>query len=212
MVRLSPHPRPTRSAEQPNPRAKESRSSDDDDIKWFEKNMATGEVTRVAGNPEELEAAELREKIKKLEEELKGYASEEMNEYGVTPSMLKLLEPHEKAAMERAMKEERETRNAVTEGLNIPLEPSLMMLPMIKGLNNCLRGAVLQPGNIARRKELWRSYVRAKRNMPSLPSMLPTRAWQVLWDTMEIQDFTNPDRDQHPVSYTHLTLPTKRIV
>lgn len=165
---------------------------DDDSIRWFEKDMETGTIRRVAGNPEELEAAELRKKIKALEAELHAYQSDTSDE-----GLMAGLEPEEREKATAALAKHRARERSLTSGLEIGLELPPLSVPLLKRLNASLREAALHPDSVTRRKELWRWYCRAKYSIPALPAMLPQRAWQVLWETQSVQSSSNPDRLLH---------------
>ena len=85
--------------------------------------MATGVTRRVAGNPDDAEARELRREIKKLEEELRAYESDDE---GFDETMLEALEPHERAKVEKALQMRHDKEVALTDDLAIPLELSLI--------------------------------------------------------------------------------------
>ncbi|GAB7354038.1 hypothetical protein MBLNU459_g4621t1 [Dothideomycetes sp. NU459] len=165
---------------------------DDDSIRWFEKDMETGTVRRIAGNPEEMEAKELRKKIKALEAELREYQSDTSDK-----GLMAGLEPEEKGMVQVALKKHRARQAELTRGLEVSLELPPLSVPLLKRLNTSLREAALQPDSVVRRKELWRWYCRAKYGVPALPAMLPQRAWQVLWETQTVESPSNPDRLLH---------------
>lgn len=192
-------PRPTAQQQQqqqqqttaPRPQDKDD-DDESDSIRWYEKDVETGEVRRVAGNPEELEAKELRQKIKALEAELQEYKSERSDE-----PMLAALEPAERAKVERALRERKEKEMALTGGLELSLELPPLSVPLLKRLNASLHDAAMNPTSTERRKELWRWYSRGKHNIPALPRMMPAKAWDVLWQTQAVPSPTNPERLQH---------------
>ncbi|THV83798.1 hypothetical protein D6D29_03608 [Aureobasidium pullulans] len=178
-------PRPVRS---PN----ESRDEEEEAIRWFEKDMETGVTRRVEGNPEELEAQELRQKIAALERELKEYRNEESDE-----DMLAALEPADRAKVEKALKERNKHEADLTSGLTVSLDMPPLTVPLLKKFNQALREAAIAPAMITRRKELWRWYGRAKYSIPALSSMIPKKAWRLLWDLQSVDSPTNPDRLDH---------------
>lgn len=165
---------------------------EDESIRWFEKDMETGAIRRVAGNPDELEAKDLRKKIKALEAELQEYKSDTSDE-----GLMAGLEPEEREKAQVALDKHRARERSLTSGLEISLELPPLMVPLLKRLTASLREAALHPGSVTRRKELWRWYCRAKYSVPALPAMLPQRAWHVLWETQSVQSPTNPDRLLH---------------
>ncbi|GAB7341353.1 hypothetical protein MBLNU457_7613t1 [Dothideomycetes sp. NU457] len=189
-----------RSAQQPpcqlQPRRSPVDRDNDDqlDVKWFEQDVETGQTRRVAGNPEEMEATQLKSEIRQLEDELRSYESDEGE---IDETMLEILEPADRAKVEAylAKKDARET--ALTTGLEIPTELPPLTVPILNRLNKCLREAALHPGHVVKRKELWRWYCRAKRHVPALSTMVPRRAWEVMWDTLSPRTMTNPDRESH---------------
>ena len=164
----------------------------EDSIRWFEKDVETGVIRRVAGNPEELEAKELRRKIQALEAELQEYKSEMSD-----ADLMAALGPAERAKVERAMQQRDSKKEHLTAGLEVSLELPPLSVPLLKRLNASLHEAAINPHLVQRRKELWRWYCRAKFNIPALPQMMPTRAWEVLWETQDVQSPTNPERLQH---------------
>lgn len=164
----------------------------DDEIRWFEQDVETGNTRRVERNPEEMEADELRQKIAALEKELNEYHDEESDE-----DLLAALEPEDRAKVEVALRERKQTELQTTSGLNVSLEMPPLTVPLLKKFNAALREAALHPTMITRRKDLWRWYGRARYSIPALPSMIPDKAWRVLWDTQSIDLPTNPDRLTH---------------
>lgn len=168
---------------------------DDDEevtIRWFEKDVETGAIRRVSGNPEEIERRELRQKIKALEAELSEYKSEISD-----GALMAALEPQERKQVERALQERKSKEQVLTSGLEVSLDLPPLTVPLLKRLNTSLCDAALNPDSVQRRKELWRWYCRGKHNIPALPRMIPARAWQVLWETQSVEAPTNPDRLQH---------------
>lgn len=188
---VKPHPS---ILEQQPPRGirREEEEDDDGSIRWFEKDMQTGVVKRLAGNPDEIEARELRAKIKALEAELKEYRSDESDE-----SLMAAMEPQEKQKVELAIKKQKARIHDMTQGLEISHELPPLSVPLLKRLNTSLRDAVVNPTSVQHRKDLWRWYSRAKYTIPALPSMLPAKAWDVLWQSQSVSSPTNPDRLQH---------------
>lgn len=176
------------------PQEKQTKSEDDDGegIRWFEKDVETGTIRRVAGNPEELEAKELRQKIKALEAELKEYKSEVSDE-----ALMAALEPEERAKVQLALRKRNKSERELTTGLEVSLEFPPLSVPLLKRLNASLRDAALNADSVQRRKDLWRWYNRAKYSIPALPRMIPQRAWAVLWETQSVQSPSNPERLQH---------------
>ncbi|KAG9896368.1 hypothetical protein KCU94_g10814, partial [Aureobasidium melanogenum] len=166
-------------AQQPTPLPR-SRSAPQDEeeeaIRWFEQDVDTGATRRVAGNPEELEAAELRQKIAALEKELAEYQNEESDE-----DMLAALEPEDRAKVEKALRERKQHEADVTDGLNVSLDMPPLTVPLLKKFNTSLREAALNPNLVSKRKDLWRWYGRARYSIPALSSMIPKKAWQLLW-------------------------------
>ena len=161
-------------------------------IRWFEQDAETGATRRVAGNPEELEAAELRQKIAALEKELAEYQNEESDE-----DMLAALEPEDRAKVEKALKERKQYEADRTDGLNVSLDMPPLTVPLLKKFNTSLREAALHPNLVIRRKDLWRWYGRARYSIPALSSMIPKKAWQLLWDVQSVESPTNPERLHH---------------
>jgi tetratricopeptide (TPR) repeat protein len=178
-------PRPARRSDQP-------RDDEEDAIRWFEKDVETGVVRRVEGNPEELEAQELRGKIAALEKELKEYRNEESNE-----DMLAALEPEDREKMEKALAERDQYERHLTTDLTVSLDLPPLSIPLIKRFNQALKDAALAPTMITRRKDLWRWYNRAKYGLPALSSMIPKKAWQLLWRLQSRDSPSNPDRLHH---------------
>ncbi|KAJ9624827.1 hypothetical protein H2203_004777 [Taxawa tesnikishii (nom. ined.)] len=165
---------------------------DEDSIRWFEKDVETGAVRRVAGNPEEMEAKKLRQQIKELEAELQDYKSADGGLSSET--FLAGLTPEERAKVQDALRRKKEEDKAMTKGLEISLELPPTSIPLLKRLNTSLRESALEPDDVDRRKTLWRWYSRAKYSIPALPRMIPQQAWDVLWRTQSVWHPTNPDR------------------
>ncbi|KAI4726345.1 hypothetical protein E4T49_05870 [Aureobasidium sp. EXF-10728] len=165
---------------------------EDEAIRWFEQDVETGATRRIAGNPEEIEAAELREKIAALEKELAEYRNEDSDE-----DMLAALEPEDRAKVEKALKERDQHEAELTEGLNVSLDMPPLTVPLLKKLNAALRDSALNPTAVIPRKDLWRWYGRAKHSIPGLANMMPKKAWQLLWKAQSIDSPTNPERLHH---------------
>ncbi|KAH0024474.1 hypothetical protein KCU78_g5067, partial [Aureobasidium melanogenum] len=182
-------------AQQPTPLPR-SRSAPQDEeeeaIRWFEQDVDTGATRRISGNPEELEAAELRQKIAALEKELAEYQNEESDE-----DMLAALEPEDRAKVEKALRERKQHEADVTDGLNVSLDMPPLTVPLLKKFNTSLREAALNPSLVSKRKDLWRWYGRARYSIPALSSMIPKKAWQLLWDIQSVESPTNPERLNH---------------
>ncbi|KAK6001599.1 hypothetical protein QM012_002930 [Aureobasidium pullulans] len=179
------------SANLPRPRGP-PQDEEEEAIRWFEQDVDTGATRRIAGNPEELEAAELRQKIAALEKELAEYQNEESDE-----DMLAALDPEDRAKVEKALKDRKQHEADVTDGLNVSLDMPPLTVPLLKKFNTSLRDAALQPNSVVRRKDLWRWYGRARYSIPALSSMIPKKAWQLLWDIQSVESPTNPERLHH---------------
>ncbi|KAH0351934.1 hypothetical protein KCU81_g2058, partial [Aureobasidium melanogenum] len=182
-------------AQQPTPVPRSRKPPQDEEeeaIRWFEQDVDTGATRRIAGNPEELEAAELRQKIAALEKELAEYQNEESDE-----DMLAALEPEDRAKVEKALKERKQLEADRVDGLNVSLDMPPLTVPLLKKFNTALREAALHPNSVARRKDLWRWYGRAKYSIPALSSMIPKKAWQLLWDIQSAESDTNRERLNH---------------
>lgn len=177
---------------QPPRRKGPPQDEEEEAVRWFEQDVDTGATRRIAGNPEELEAAELRQKIAALEKELAEYQNEESDE-----DMLAALEPEDRAKIETALKERKQHEADVTDGLNVSLDMPPLTVPLLKKFNTALRDAALSPGSVVRRKDLWRWYGRARYSIPALPSMIPQKAWRLLWDIQSVESPTNPERLHH---------------
>ncbi|KAK8219663.1 hypothetical protein M8818_000637 [Zalaria obscura] len=171
----------------------EKKEEDEEWLRWYEKDVESGEVRRVPGNPEEAEQEELRARIKALEAELAAYGSKhgEVSE----SALLEGLEPKDKAKLRKALQKKKEQDAALTSGLEVNLELPPLAVPTLKRLNAAVRDAALEPDNVERRKALWRWYNRAKHNIPALPRMIPEKAWKVLWQTQTAKADSNVDRE-----------------
>jgi len=66
--------------------------------------------------------------------------------------------------------------------------------PFIRRLNFRLRAGVQQSDQLHLQFPLWRAYASAKKHIPILPSLMPERAWDVLWDTQVKGDEQDPSR------------------
>jgi pentatricopeptide repeat protein len=161
-------------------------------VRWFEQDVETGATRRIAGNPEELEAAELRQKIAALEQELSEYQNEESDE-----DMLAALEPEDRAKVEKALAARNKHETELTDGLNVSLDMPPLTVPLLKKFNTALRDAALHPNSVTRRKDLWRWYGRARYSIPALSSMIPKKAWQLIWDIQSLKSPSNPERLHH---------------
>jgi pentatricopeptide repeat protein len=193
--RIAPrNDRSKRLAAQSRTPARRSPPKDDEEeaVRWFEQDVETGATRRIAGNPEELEAAELRQKISALEQELSEYQNEESDE-----DMLAALEPEDRAKVEKALAARNKHETELTDGLNVSLDMPPLTVPLLKKFNNALRDAALHPNSVTKRKDLWRWYGRARYSIPALSSMIPKKAWQLIWDSQSIDSPTNPERLHH---------------
>ncbi|KAI5236218.1 hypothetical protein E4T43_08789 [Aureobasidium subglaciale] len=168
------------------------KDEEEDAIRWFEQDVETGATRRMAGNPEEMEAEELRRKIAALEKELKEYRNEDSDE-----DMLAALDPEDRAKVEKALKERDQHEANLTSGLTVSLDMPPLAVPLLKKFNQALRDAAIAPTMITRRKDLWRWYGRAKYSIPALSSMIPKKAWQLLWDLQSADSPTNLERLDH---------------
>ncbi|KAI4849671.1 hypothetical protein E4T44_02494, partial [Aureobasidium sp. EXF-8845] len=186
--------RSKRFAAKSSPPARRTPLDDEEDeaVRWFEQDVETGATRRIAGNPEELEAAELRQKIAALEKELSEYQNEESDE-----DMLAALEPEDRAKVEKALAERNQRETELTHGLNVSLDMPRLTVPLLKRFNMSLRDAALQPNSVIRRKDLWRWYGRARHSIPALSSMIPKKAWQLIWQSQSVESPTNPERLHH---------------
>lgn len=188
-------PRSKRLAARSSPPARRTTPLDDEEeeaVRWFEQDVETGATRRVAGNPEELEAAELRQKISALEKELSEYQDQESDE-----DMLAAMEPEDRAKMEKALAARNQQQTELTDGLNVSLDMPPLTVPLLKKFNMSLREAALHPRSVARRKDLWRWYGRARHSIPALSSMIPKKAWQLIWDIQSVESHSNPERLHH---------------
>jgi pentatricopeptide repeat protein len=186
--------RSKRFAAKSSPPARRAPLDDEEEeaVRWFEQDVETGATRRIAGNPEELEAAELRQKIAALEKELSEYQNEESDE-----DMLAALEPEDRVKVEKALAERNQHETELTHGLNVSLDMPPLTVPLLKKFNMALRDAALHPNFVSRRKDLWRWYGRARYSIPALSSMIPKKAWQLIWDIQSVEDPTNPERLHH---------------
>ena len=91
-----------------------SDDSDQLDVKWFEQDVVTGQTRRVAGNPEEMEATQLKSEIKQLEDELRSYESDDGE---IDETMLEILEPEDRAKVEAYLAKKEAREKALTTGL-----------------------------------------------------------------------------------------------
>ena len=194
--RIAPrNDRSKRPAARSSPPARRNAPVDDEEeeaVRWFEQDVETGATRRIAGNPEELEAAELRQKIAALEKELSEYQDQESDE-----DMLAAMEPEDRAKMEKALAARNKQQTELTDGLNVSLDMPPLTVPLLKKFNMSLREAALNPNSVARRKDLWRWYGRARYSIPALSSMIPKKAWQLIWDSQSVESPTNPERLHH---------------
>jgi pentatricopeptide repeat protein len=186
--------RSKRFAAKSSPPARRTPLDDEEEeaVRWFEQDVETGATRRIAGNPEELEAAELRQKIAALEKELSEYQNEESDE-----DMLAALEPEDRAKVEKALAARNQHETELTDGLNVSLDMPPLTVPLLKKFNMALRDAALHPNSVLRRKDLWRWYGRARHSIPALSSMIPKKAWQLIWDSQSVESPTNPERLHH---------------
>ena len=139
-----------------------------------------------------LEAEELKQKIQALEKELSEYRHDTSDS-----AILATLEPEERKKVEKALRQRKKRENEITNGLEVKLTLPPLSLPLLKRLNSALRDAALNPQLISRRKDLWRWYSRAKYSIPALPSMIPEKAWKLLWESQSEDLPSNPDRLVH---------------
>lgn len=170
-------------------------NDDGESIRWFEKDVQTGEVRRVAGNPEELEGQDVRQQMKALDLELQEY--ENPDEHGFDKALLDSLDPEDRVKVEKALAKRSHTEQGLVEDLEIRLELPPLSIPILKRLNESLRKSTLGPPSVTQRKELWRWYSRAKYLLPALARMIPKKAWDVLWRTQSVRGETNPGRPSH---------------
>ncbi|KAK4997047.1 hypothetical protein LTR66_003473 [Elasticomyces elasticus] len=167
---------------------------DSNGIRWFEQDAETGETRAVAGNPEEMEARNVRQKIRKLERELRQYE----NKGGPTEeSLLSPLSPADREKMEKAFIQQREERAALTKGLEVKSEFIEASMSKLKAFNIAVQNAALNKNSEEHRKSLWRWYARCKHSMPMFLENIPAAAWDVLWHSQYIEDETNTDRPAH---------------
>lgn len=168
-------------------KSQHQQSDNAEGISWFEKDVKTGETQHVAGNPEDLEVDELRQRIRRLEDKLKGYDSNHDDDT-FEPALLEALEPHERVKVEEALKARRVKKEALISGLDIPgLVVPLNLPPLsstiLRRFNKALRDTALDSTSPQHWKELWKWYGRAKRNISGLGRTMPAGAWKLLWDS-----------------------------
>lgn len=180
---------------------------DDLEIEEFEQ-IGTDKSTRVRVNPkEELELmqnylkSELDKVDAKLNELRKGpfdpdgefmqslspeereIAREVLEEQGGMP-IPDLMEVDLKE-IDRLVEEQhqRKTDDEHDPAPQISLQHPLKHQVYIRILNTALKQFVAVPQNDARKKALWRAYERCSRHVPNLQSLIPPKAWDLLWQS-----------------------------
>ncbi|KAI4217162.1 MAG: hypothetical protein LQ351_000471 [Letrouitia transgressa] len=116
---------------------------------------------------------------------------------------LRDIEKESTALIERVFPDEKgasdTTSFMIPEGEGLPAE--LTVSPdqkvHIKRLNLCLENVVAKPSDKNSRKNLWVSYERLKRLVPSCIQAIPDKAWHILWDSQTSSSTELRERSSH---------------
>ncbi|KAI4160655.1 MAG: hypothetical protein LQ342_005588 [Letrouitia transgressa] len=116
---------------------------------------------------------------------------------------LRDIEKESTALIERVFPDERgasdNTRFMIPEGEGLPAELTVSpdQKAHIKRLNSCLENVVANPSDKKSRKNLWVSYERLKRLVPSCLQAIPDKAWHILWDSQTRSSAELRERSSH---------------
>jgi len=165
-------------------------------IRWFEKDVSTGKLTRTTGNPEEMEAVEMRQKLAAAKEGLKKYdANIDSEEFHNT--VIGMFPPEMRETLSQALEKERLRRGEVVDDLMGSLHSDTQVAPIVKQFKKYLLLAANTPEDEKIMKELWKWYLRACRNVPGFKSSITPSAWKLLWQSQSEFISTNLNKEEN---------------
>lgn len=144
----------------------------------------TGERRRVDKDPDELEAEQVRQRIREIDNELGTY--EKRQEGGLDQSILSALSPEERTKVTKAYQEQQERLAAVLVDLAIP-QRAWFTEDQRRGvakLNAGLRGLALQPDSEEKMKRTRKWYRDLVASIPNFISLLPAKVEVLIWQAM----------------------------
>ncbi|GAM82658.1 hypothetical protein ANO11243_006400 [Dothideomycetidae sp. 11243] len=163
----------------------------DGSIRWYDKDLKSGDITTAADAPEALEAGEVRRQLRDVSTSMRKYAASiDSKEFHDT--VVDLFPEHERPALTQALALERARRQDLATSVEVSLEPSPLAAPIARELNKHFLQAANDPQNFKGAGELWKWYLRATRNIPGVHGNIPPAAWAILWRT-QINDQMSPE-------------------
>ncbi|KAG8623286.1 hypothetical protein KVT40_008262 [Elsinoe batatas] len=153
---------------------------DDEEIRWFEKDVDSGDIKRVAANPEDMEATEVRKQLAAMTARMRQYdASIDSKEYHET--VIAAFPEDKRKEVSKALADERARRRQQERSLQIRSPSQQVAEPVLKQLQTQLRRAAEGSQPEKTRVDLWKSFQAAKRAVAGLNARIPAEAWHVLW-------------------------------
>ncbi|TKX23514.1 hypothetical protein C1H76_4584 [Elsinoe australis] len=172
-----------------------ARKEDGSDVRWFEKDVESGDIKRVADNPEDSEAGEVRRRLGEMTARMRQYdASIDSKEYHDT--VLDAFPEEERRTVAKLLAEERKRKEEQEKSLRIQLPRNEATEPILRRFNKQVVLVTEKPEDATLRKDLWKWYKRAKKNIPGLDSGIPDAAWHVLWRSVAEKTDDNIYREE----------------
>ncbi|KAF4555877.1 Hypothetical protein D9617_2g058420 [Elsinoe fawcettii] len=166
----------------------------DEEVRWFEKDVDSGDIKKVSTNPEDEEATEVRKKLGEMTARMRRYdAGIDSKEYHET--VVAAFPEEQRRDVAKALTEERARRRQRERNLKIELPSNQLAEPVLKHFHRQLELAADDPESEVLRKELWKCYQKAKRMVPGVNARIPAEAWHVLWKLTSQTDATNVYRE-----------------
>ncbi|PNS20337.1 hypothetical protein CAC42_5787 [Sphaceloma murrayae] len=175
-----------------------AKKDDSDDIRWFEKDVDSGDVKRVQENPEETEAGEVRKKLGEMAARMRRYDSS-IDSKAFHETVIEAFPEEQRAAVAKVLARERKRKQDLEKSLHIELPKNEVTEPILRQFNKLLLLSSEQSESDERRKELWKWYQRAKKQIPGFILRVPHQAWHVLWRSTAMKMETNLYREERLV-------------
>ena len=163
----------------------------DEAIKWFDQGVETGEVQKTGEPEEELDLIKAQQQLKAASTTLRSYdAGLDTKEFH--EKVVSLFPKEEQEGLTKALALERQRRKELAHSVQVNLEPSPLAAPIARELNKYLQQAADDAKTFQGKKELWKWYLRATRNIMGIHPNIPPAAWNVLWRT-QVNDEESPE-------------------
>lgn len=158
------------------------RANDEADIRWFDKDVDTGDTRRTVEAPEQVEAQDVQRDLRTMNTSLRRYNAS-IDSKAFHDTVVNLFPVEERGGLAKALALERKKRREIVDSVEISLEPTALAAPICRELNTLLRRAAKEQKGFKDGNEIWKWYLRASRSIPGIHASIPVGAWDVLWQT-----------------------------